>query len=631
MKLQGITVKNNKKVIAGDLRRTQIITTYGPGSITDFPDSCSVVMASIDKWEQDGNGRISEPRLERLLGVSGFMDPVCTAGGNDPGKGLPGIPAWRFPLIGFCTACGRLGPFTEIGRRKERKYFCQSCQDKDNKNIHLLPSRFVTACINGHLADFPYGWWVHSPDMKSCPDAWGKNLEIRFTEKSGGLDSIIIRCRTCKKERSMAGCLGRDALKGFRCSGHMPWIGPDKREDCGAVPRGVQRGASGVWFSLTASALTLPSAKILIQEAVSKKWDWLKKFLDQGKNENQLRDILEYQFVDELAKNLFTADDLVAETLIKYRGKDAGNGDGQYSVQNLLEDEYAVLSTHEEGGDRAGDTRFHAAPAEIPLTLTPYFSRVLLISRLREVMALYGFRRITPEEIDKGNPAFPGYTLEKGYVPLGESKNGKPCTPWLPAVEMLGEGIFLQLREDALQTWEQQAHGRYDRMASNLAASNVGCPNFSARYVLLHTLSHLLIRQLTLECGYSGASIRERIYSTFPESEKPMAGIVLYTSSTDADGSLGGLVRNGNRENLERIFFNMLREASWCSTDPVCAESVYQGFGGLNYAACHACTLLPETSCVMRNCLLDRIAVTGTQENPKAGFFHKLLLPGSGR
>lgn len=133
-------------------------------------------------------------------------------------------------------------------------------------------------------------------------------------------------------------------------------------------------------------------------------------------------------------------------------------------------------------------------------------------------------------------------------------------------------------------------------MKNRLEESNVECENFSPRYVLLHTLAHLLIRQLSVECGYSGASIKERIYSTYPDSDHKMAGILLYTSSSDSDGSLGGLVRNGLPDTFEMIFRNMLQEASWCSSDPICIESKAQGYDSLNYAACHACTLLPETS-----------------------------------
>lgn len=185
--------------------------------------------------------------------------------------------------------------------------------------------------------------------------------------------------------------------------------------------------------------------------------------------------------------------------------------------------------------------------------------------------------------------------------------------------------MFIKIREDALEEWEDAFENEYQPMRTRLEHSNVGCENFSARYVLLHTLSHLLIRQLSLECGYSGASIKERIYSTYPESDVKMAGILLYTSSSDSDGSLGGLVRKGLPESFEMIFRNMLQEASWCSSDPICIESHAQGYDSLNYAACHACSLLPETSCEMRNCLLDRAAVVGTIKDRERGFFGALL------
>lgn len=158
------------------------------------------------------------------------------------------------------------------------------------------------------------------------------------------------------------------------------------------------------------------------------------------------------------------------------------------------------------------------------------------------------------------------------------------------------------------------------------ADSLINCKDkASPRYILLHTLSHLLIRQLSLDCGYSGAALKERIYSTVISSGLPMAGILLYTSSTDSDGSLGGLVRMGRPENFEEIIRKMLQEASWCSSDPICIDSLGQGYGGLNYAACHACTLLPETSCELRNCLLDRASIIGTLNHRELGYLSKLI------
>ena len=176
-----------------------------------------------------------------------------------------------------------------------------------------------------------------------------------------------------------------------------------------------------------------------------------------------------------------------------------------------------------------------------------------------------------------------------------------------------------------LEEWEENNAARYEEMYCRLGDDNIGKGMMSARYVVLHTFAHLLIRQLTLDCGYSGAALKERIYSTYPGSEKKMAGILIYTSSSDSDGSLGGLVRQGDAELLESTIRNMLQEASWCSSDPLCSDSTAQGYNSLNYAACHACTLLPETSCEARNCLLDRVSIVGKYDNRELGFLGELL------
>ena len=249
---------------------------------------------------------------------------------------------------------------------------------------------------------------------------------------------------------------------------------------------------------------------------------------------------------------------------------------------------------------------------------------IFAVKRLREILALKGFRRIKPEGPETNASEdeqrdFIGYR-QNDCTPLSDEK-----LDWLPAVELLGEGIFISLNEERLEAWEKSQEKYYDNLKKRLAESIIVCDNFSPRYVFLHTLSHLLIRQLTMECGYSGASIKERIYSTYPESNCKRAGILLYTASSDTDGSLGGLVRNAEPDNITPIFKKMLQEASWCSSDPVCMDSKGQGFDSLNYAACHACALLPETSCEMRNCLLDRGAVVGSIHDRGRGYFSSLL------
>ena len=312
---------------------------------------------------------------------------------------------------------------------------------------------------------------------------------------------------------------------------------------------------------------------------------------------------------------ILSLDDIIRE--IRKRKNEEGNSE-EYTKQDLYEDEYQVFCLGDY--EQPDDYQFRIESVDVPEILSEYIDDVVMVKRLREVLALRGFRRISPEKPSADDDQFKGYHYDEDCVPLSET----PLN-WYPGIEMLGEGIFIRLNETVLSDWEKKNIEYYEPMRSRLEASNVECENYSPRYVLLHTLSHLLIRQLSVECGYSGASIKERIYSTYPDSTHSMAGILLYTSSSDSDGSLGGLVRNALPEQFELVFRNMLQEASWCSSDPICIESKAQGYDSLNYAACHACTLLPETSCEMRNCLLDRGAVVGSLLDRKRGFFGDLF------
>lgn len=596
-----------KKKVVGKLRRTQLITTFGSGSIVDMPEY-SVIIAATNYWKE-GSPVLHEPNLEKLLKVSYFKQPYVSE--NQEEDYSPDIPSFRFPIMHFCPDCGRLMPYWGFGSESGNK--CTKC----NKSI--VPSRFVAACINGHLEDFPYRWWVHYGDFSECPaDDHGDKLRISFSDETGGLESIIVTCTACGKSRSMAGSMGRDSLKGYRCVGKRPWVGMKKDYNdpvpCTAPLRGLQRGASNIYFAQTASALTIPPWSNKLNQAIELKWDGLNSVLDASPTEETLKAVVQGMFFELLQQGTYTVDDIIHEI----RKRRQGNDDEAYTRQNLYEDEYQVfcLGNYEQ----PDDFQFRIESVDVPDTLSHYIENVIMAKRLREVLALKGFRRISPEKPENGDDRFQGYNLDGDCVPLSET----PLN-WYPGIEMLGEGIFIKLNEDTLSSWETQNEKYYEPMKKRLEASNVECDNFSPRYVLLHTLSHLLIRQLSVECGYSGAAIKERIYSTYPESAHKMAGILLYTSSSDSDGSLGGLVRNALPDTFEKIFQNLLQEASWCSSDPICIESKAQGYDSLNYAACHACTLLPETSCEMRNCLLDRGAITGSILDRSRGYFGALF------
>lgn len=603
----GKTGEYEKKKVVGQLRRTQLVTTFGSGAIVDMPDY-SVIIAATNYWK-DASPILHEPNLEKLLKVSHFKQPYVSD--NTEENYTPDIPAFRFPIMHFCPDCGRLMPYWGFGSESGTK--CSKC----NKSI--VPSRFITACINGHMEDFPYRWWVHNGDFSECPmDEREDKLRISFSDETGGLESIVVTCTKCGNSRSMAGSMGRDALKGYRCKGKRPWIGLKATHNdptpCTAPLRGLQRGASNVYFSQTASALTIPPLSSRLQQEIGNQWDGLSSVLDANPEEATLKAVIQGMFYQLLQTGIYTIDDIVREVR-KRHDEDTGE---EYTKQDLFEDEYQVfcLGNYEQ----PDDYQFRIESTDVPEVLSPFIEDVIMVKRLREVLALHGFRRISPEKPENGDERFSGYHLEEDCVPLSET----PLN-WYPGIEMLGEGIFIKLREDVLAAWEVANEDYYEPMKKRLEASNLECENFSPRYVLLHTLSHLLIRQLSVECGYSGASIKERIYSTYPDSNLKMSGILLYTSSSDSDGSLGGLVRNALPETFERVFRNLLQEASWCSSDPICIESKAQGYDSLNYAACHACTLLPETSCEMRNCLLDRGAVVGSILDRTRGFFGSLF------
>ena len=196
---------------------------------------------------------------------------------------------------------------------------------------------------------------------------------------------------------------------------------------------------------------------------------------------------------------------------------------------------------------------------------------------------------------------------------------------------MRGEGIFIEFDQDAINHWRSNnpaIQHRIDILNDKYAESFIGKNNprvISAKFLLLHTISHLLIKQLSFECGYSIASLKERIYCSEAIDGKEMAGILIYTASGDSEGTMGGLVRQGRADTFPKMFKKAIESAMTCSNDPVCSLSQGQGRDSLNMAACYSCTLIPETSCEEFNVFLDRGVVVGTFNNKNIAFFNSQL------
>jgi len=606
---RGERTRQASRTPLGGVRRAQMITTYGVGAMVAVGDQ-SYVISGLDTWNIDASTVIYEPRLERWLRVDGFQSPPAA---NPPAG--DGVRVRLFPEFYSCPECHELKEFRKFGspRGKSR---CGAC-DKQ-----LTPSRFVVACENGHLDDFPYFAWVHK---KTSPtDSFGgeHRLSLHSTGRTASLRSVLIRC-SCGKEASMEGAFGRNALQslGISCSGRRPWLGRGAEEPgCTAALRTLQRGSSAVWFPVNRSALSIPPWSETLQKRINPQYRMLKSLLEQGVDESAVHEAIERSGI--LKGTRFTPQDAIEAIRTRQRLEESEAPDSDQhelfeSASRLRREEYEQLRFGTASVDR-GDDFECTGPREDPDNPLPVgIERSMLVKRLREVRALQSFTRVeVPDPLTLGTR---------------KAAMSKEDVGWLPAIEVSGEGVFLTLDMDRLHEWERRAgvQDRAGRIRDNHTAAlrrrvmttdpkavrEIRSP-ISARYVLLHTLAHALINEWSLESGYPAASLRERLYVSHD-----MAGLLIYTATSDSAGSLGGVVAQGEYKNLRNSLESALRRVSWCSQDPPCMESEAGGVDGLNLAACYACVLLPETSCETNNTFLDRAMLIGTPDDPSVGYF----------
>ncbi|MCX3063637.1 DUF1998 domain-containing protein [Streptomyces beihaiensis] len=593
----------------GAVRRSQAVTTYGVGSLVAFEQESFIVSGLDDadaSWPEDETPKVYEHRLARTLRVTHFRLPP----GSDE-RSTDGMRVRRFPLMHNCPGCEKLQP---IGRFNPPagKAVCQDCA-RD-----LVPSRFVIACENGHLDDFPYWKWLHRDNRPGgVTGGCGGTLMLRSTGRTASLRSIVVSC-TCGtvKEVSMEGAFGRQALRdlSIRCAGRRPWLKDAPVESCTAAPRTLQRGASSVWQPILKSALSIPPWSDGSTDPLAAIWDQLR----ECETEREISLVLNGKFDGNPPITAARVMELLvaeAQDDPDPESDEAQIPDAPYRV--LLRQEYRKLSEGNPEGDRReqfvceppeGDHRAHLDRFGL--------GRPMLVKRLREVRALKGFTRIIQ----------PDAAPDKGGAPLSMAG-----LKWLPAVEVSGEGVFLRLDKKRLDAWSggSEVKRRVARMARLhdealvKSAPKGATPRRSPgtpRMVLLHTLAHVLINEWSLDAGYPAAALRERLYA-----DDTMAGFLIYTATSDSAGSLGGLVAQGEPSVLKDSLLSALRRACWCSADPLCIESGPSGTYGANLSACHSCVMLPETSCEHNNILLDRALLIGSPDNTEVGYFVDLF------
>lgn len=566
-------------------RRTQLVSTFGVGAL--FPAlNESFMIAGLDQWKEYRSPEVPEPRLARSLGVRTFRMPP--AGGRESND----LPVIRFPRIHHCPGCGRLDYITRFGKWNE--HVCHDC-DRE-----LIPSRFVTCCTLGHIDDFPYFSWVHRG--QEAPEDSRHRLSLATKGRSSSLSDIVISCSCGVPPRTMAGSFGAQSLRDVsRCWGKRPWLLGTPDVECSQVPRTLQRGGSNVWFAHTRSAISIPPWSEGVHKVIGQHWSVV-----QAIPAVALRETLEAMGIAKTTG--LRVDDLV-EAILDMRGE----GDRPAPTdEDLRNGEYGALVLGRPEQDPT--QQFVCLTTS---SLSAEADRVLgglaEVSRLREVRALAGFTRVMPPD-------------DSSSANVVAHLSAKPLD-WLPAVEVLGEGVFVRLREELVAEWEGSSFAAERADAITRAYEErtklLGIPApdpVRPRQLLLHSFAHVLLTELSLDAGYPVASLRERVYHGPGQS-----GVLIYTASADSAGSLGGLSAQADPDRFWAVLRSAIKRSRWCSSDPVCIESRGTGSDALNLAACHACLLLPETSCEAMNHELDRATLIGLPGHPDSGFFHELV------
>jgi hypothetical protein len=619
---------NQNRPPDGEIRQSQLLSSFGPGSMVDLPDA-SVLIGGLNHWRFDLKQKreISEDRLsskiceklrERYPDLTSVKLYEPPAKDRDNTSGNVGVKAFQFPIWFVAqTEDTWKSPITQkVYRTRPLVPFAQlrsgQYLNENHKRIPVVPVRFVQACPNGHISDI--NWFDFARHQDGCRDR--SSLWLDEGGSSSDFADIFVRCQTCNERRPFSEARLPNANALGLCQGKRPWLGIDNREECldsetrKPYPnRLLIRAASNAYFPQVISVISLPDSNQKLRNIVT---EFYTGYLSTIRDLATFRIIRQLPALSEALQGF--SDEVIFAEIQRQHGSTAAPD------KSIKEVEIETLLTKTDRiGDDAPDSDFYASNRPLTSLSTvcqKRIDRLVLVHRLREVIAQVGFTRFEPN-----------YANINGELNLNVQSAAIDLEPrWFPAIENKGEGVFISFNPEAIAAWEKTAavkkRGKellngHQTWLTRSSRKEEDFPFPGVAYVMLHSLSHLLITTVSLECGYSASAIKERVYAG-----DYGYGILLYTGSSGSEGTLGGLVEVGKR--IELILANALELGRLCSNDPVCAqhkpaEAHEERF--LHGAACHGCLLIAETSCEKGNEFLDRALVVNTVENQGAAFF----------
>ena len=500
------------------------------------------------------------------------------------------IPALRFPFWTKCPNCHLLyyQPWKSDDGADEVPR-CRQC--KKRSELEQVP--WVMIHEDGHMADIPWHYLTHGSQTQCREDKFHPYLAM----VSGSGQERVLRCTRC----GVRNVFNDRARLGFGQTWRQPWLREPPEEGSDGLGEIVEINDVRIHSSVTLTALVIPPESRIAKGSVV---DRLYSSTDKRKKLESARSGLRRkQVIREIVRELHCTEEDIEEALSKIDKGYPLYGEA-ITPGKLLVKEYQALiePIHDVQEDEDFVTNHRTDEwrnLAIDLSQDSRAQRVLdaidnvvEVKRLKAIIVMLGFQRT-------------GGAIVRPDI-VGESD-------WLPALELYGEGVFFSIRESVMQQWEKQADTvkRAEIFAKRYEASGYEFkPDIvvDPRFLLLHTFSHLLIREMETEAGYPAASLKERIYSS-RSGKQPMAGVLIYVAVPDVVGSLGGLGDLSEPSRLMKLITRVLERAQWCSLDPVCSTHEGQGPSQLNRSACHACALVPETACSYGNMLLDRLFI----------------------
>lgn len=614
-----------QQVPDGEVRASQMITTYGPGALVDLVQH-SVLIKDASAWRYVKGMRgsseyaIVEERLQRSIekrvewfrpeaGSAAFSRPPLS---RDEQHGSHGVPANEFPARFVCTRCREILGRYALGARDKRGRYIHDCvlsvpgsTTNERGQGTCVPVRFVAACENGHLEEFPWHFFVHQGDKGGECKAGTVRLQL-LEGPTGDFSDVRVRCNGCEAERRLSEARSDKGGFGAPCHGKRPWLPRAGEQPCDKPLTLVVKNASNTWFSAVDSALSIPRGRTQLEDDIET------QAASAGielKDDDTTLTVLKVINQGSFAKS-YSDDELRQAIRSLLRSTRSRSGAEELRVEEhrsfMKADEKGAAVSREEAETAYFEAR--RCTSKPPGGI----ARVVKVEKLKEVRALIGFTRLQPPQ----RSVLGQFSGDERLQPANEHGD------WLPAVEIRGEGVFIELDAERVAEWARRPAVR--QRESQLEQAYLGLGNRvamgsfpGARFYLLHSLAHALIQELSLECGYAASALRERIYCSPPGSPYEMNGILISTGTPGSEGTLGGLVEQADR--LADRMRHALSQARICSNDPVCSQ--HDPGGGsedsrLDGAACHACQYISESSCEWFNGQLDRAMLVPAMGTP---------------